>query len=294
MVFFGAGVIAQLCFLLRGALTQKNMLKILGWIGFAILVGLSPGKHEHDYNLGTHVLFALLYMAIFIAVAFRKEILPVINEQGILQLTMVFWYFLATRFGVSEITTHLHPLIMMGIAIPSIIILCSAFSTYELHPVQKLFFYIWFLVIIVALTFFHFDIFGVMNIFSSHWERYINFIDSFTSGLTFAYLVAHLTYIIELIPWPGKHQSFADRWREVQEFAHLLEEKYDDTQLKAYETTLIIVIQGGFLSLNYYFQAISHFLAINLSLLLTQLLVFHRHAVRAQIQTMRGCVQENH
>lgn len=286
LVFFGLGIICQLGIFLRDISFRENSTKIGLSVGIALLGGMSPGKREHDYNLVFHILFSFLFLVVNLAIAFRKTILPTISEQTLLQLVIVFWYFLATRLGISSIIHHWSHPIYIVLFIPTAATLVVAFTPTILSSAAQLLLYVWYLIIIVIMTAFHFKFRQLFNLTSSPLLEDVNAFECFTSGIVFTYLVSNSFYLLNLIPLPGKHESFANRWKDVCAFASLLIEKYADDQLKVWEACLILFLQGGLLALNYHYNVISDFLAINLALILTQVLAFQHDRILKLLQML--------
>ena len=86
-------------------------------------------------------------------------------------------------------------------------------------------------------------------------------------------LLAYSSYIWSLVPIPGKHETFREKWLKVQIFIRELDRAYDNTQLRRHQSLLIILIEGGLLWLNHTFQIVSPIIAINISLILFSILI---------------------
>ncbi len=266
ILYVGLGMLTQLVILLWGKLSKKVVKRI--FIDVAIVVGflLYMLGRERFHDPASSILIAFFAVPLLLSWDLRKIILPRISEQSILQLLLIFWYVLMMHNSVEYLKT-----LALIFAFPSLATLAMTFTSSKANNAAKLFFYLWYIIMIAVLAFVNFDLRYFLMAFDHLAKVKSHFLGDFLSGFTFFYLVSHLNYFIEIIPLPSKHQSWSDRWKEVKEYAGLLESKYDDYQLHLYQTGLIILVQGGFLFCNYYFHLMGQFLAVNLSLLLLQI-----------------------
>ena len=269
ILIFVAGIIFE-ALLLTGRTAQYKKLALitsllLGLVVILFLIDAIQGRLVDWPHYAR--LFSLLFPIAF-AYSFKKEILPVINEQIVLSLTVEFW-FTFLGFFYSDVT-YKNLLAILAI-IPTIGALIIAFTNIHIKFWGRIFFYSWFLAIIVFLIIFQFSS-GILSfLFSSLVDGQLPMtqlanlapFNIFTHGMTFLYLAANAWYLYELIPIPGKSQSIQDRIRQWQAHLKLLSGKYSNYQLKSIHSLLIILIQGGSLILNYYFKLIPNSLFIN-------------------------------
>ncbi|MFH0875659.1 MAG: hypothetical protein V1859_07005 [archaeon] len=252
---FGAGILTQAVVLL-GKKILKDYKMLL--FGLAIsLVGLTPGKHESNYNLYMHILFCFLYFAFLFSIYFKKEILPVIDERTLLLFNIILINLVATYLMIWR------NFILLAITLPTLAVLYITFSVNKLNFASKLLLYIWFLIMNISLIIFKFS-FGAMSFFFNEAEiTSYSPIDIFLTGMVFLFLVSNAVYIFELIPIPGKHQSFSDRIKQLKEHICVLVSKYSDEQIKPWFGLFLIVILGGGFYLNFIFHIIPNEILMN-------------------------------
>ena len=136
----------------------------------------------------------------------------------------------------------------------------------------KLLFYSWFLVIVVTLGLFRFSFSHLSLFFDRAHTPWIGSVDCLLTGMAFLYLIVNATYIWELIPIPGKNQSWQDRMRQWHELTGLMTKRCDDQQPSHLQTVMIIVLQGGGLLLDYQYHLVPAGLLINVLILLPVIL----------------------
>lgn len=201
ILYFGLGVIAQAVFLIRN---DWNWGKLLACLGIGVF-GMLPGKHESNYEPIFHILMSLSFFAFMFALFFKEDILPVINEKTLLSYSLTFWYaYLAIFYK----PTLFHNILLFLFLIPTGATLCIALIKYKLNFFWKLFFYSWFLIIVVSIGLFQFSYHHLTIFFVSSRLPWVGTVDCMLTGMAFLYLVVNATYIFELIPIPGKNQSW--------------------------------------------------------------------------------------
>lgn len=277
-VFF-LGAFAQFSLLSRFWKSCPGASKKLVSCFLLSLVVFLPWDNEPKYTFSTHLMYSIVVFSCSSAWSFRKEILPKIDEQSILQMTIVVWYFFIIN---SDIAYHLYlGLFSFSFLFHVAILLCITVSTlfiaitpYRLKPLYKVCFYIYFLLALIYLSVPNIKFIAqtIQLVDSMQFDK-VSLLDTLISGSFCFYLLAHVVYISMLVP-------FKQSWKEVKEYAGLIANKYDDTQLHVRDTILIIIVQSGSLLLNYYFKIVNEFIMIYLSIVLMQFLVSQKHRMQ--------------
>jgi hypothetical protein len=249
---FYAGIVAQAVFLLLDRFEARDVLKLLGCCAAAPL-GLIPGKHETHYHLPFHLLMVACVFSVVYAVCFKKKILEHINKEILMVWTLVGLYIaLRTPFVTA------HPLVLILLLVLSVLPIVNAFTEMDASHAGRVYFYVWFLCVLVGIAASKFAFSTAANVFGfSHGTEEINSLEMFIIGMSFLYLVVNLWYVIELIPLPGKHQSFSDRLAEVREAMEILADDYDAKQVRWWKTVLLLVVSGSLLAVNHFQQFVS-------------------------------------
>ena len=235
---------------------------------FAVsLFGLLPGKHERDYSLGAHLVVSAGWFTLAAAYLFRKRIIGILNEQYLLHINIVYTFFLFTHLDWQGPDASL----LFFALLPSIHTLVLILHPKPFKMGINVISFVWFFfmsIIMLVGSFAHFltTLLGEGASALSLWE-------GLTMGPVFFLLLAYTSYICSLIPIPGKHQSFRSRLLEVKIFIRELDRAYDDVQLRRRQGALILLIEGGLLWINHYFQFVSPLVAINMSLILFSILI---------------------
>ena len=261
ILWFGLGVIIQAILLIRNDWDWGKLGLCLG-IG---LMGFMPGKHENNYDPLIHIFLCFCFFAFIFAITFKEDILPLISEKILLSYSLIFWF---SFFSFFYKDAFIHKFLFILFLLPSLATVFIAFIKSKLNFWGKLFFYSWFLTIIVSLGLFRFSFSHLSLFFSNHHSSWIGPIDCILTGMAFLYLVVNATYIWELIPIPGKNQSWKSRMEEWHELTNLMTQRCDDQQPTHVQTILILVLQGGGLFLNYQYHLVPAAVLINVLLLL--------------------------
>lgn len=272
IMMFGVGVVFQASALLRG---NWNLGKILLALGAAALA-LLPGKHEHVYDPLFHALLAMSFAACVFAWLFREIILPAISEKVLLFYTLIFWIELFPGFHQP---TVLHGVLLILALVPTAATLVIAFMRTPLTFGMKLLLYTWFLCLILSLGLIRFPFYQLRVFFQEQQVPWVTPIESLSAGMAFMYLAANATYIFELIPIPGKHQSWADRMRQWHEFTNLLTSRVDAESALPIQSVLVLLGVGSAWALNAVFNWLPTDTAINLLIALPAFLPFFSAAM---------------
>ena len=242
---FYAGILAQAVFLLLGQLGLKDAGKLLACCAGSAL-GFIPGKHERNYDLSFHMFMVACVFAIAYAFCFKKKILQHIDKEIVSVWTLVGLYIaLRTPFIVS------HPQLLILVLCLSLIAVANAFAGFDKAYGWQVYFYIWFLCILVGIVISQFAFSTVFSIFGQNAAPADSF-TLFVVGMSFLYLAVNFWFLIELIPLPGKHQSFSDRLEEVEEAMEELAEDYDVAAVPLWKTSLLLILTASLLAANYW------------------------------------------
>lgn len=226
------------------------------------------------------------YVGIF-SILSKDTVLSIINERVLLQLSVLYVYVTVVHYS----NTIFWNLWLVVVCIPLIIAIYLAFKTLYLSDTAKLLSYIWFLILNVLLILAFFPNGNPLRIgeFIVNTHEYTALI----TGTTFFYLVSNISFLYMLIPFKGKHQSWEERMREWHELTHVMKTKHDELQTHHYMTVGILVIQGGVLAGNYFFNIVSHIDMITIVLFSSQLLsMFEDEFIRKyQLKFERSTVE---
>jgi hypothetical protein len=249
---FYAGIFAQAVFLLIGRFESKDFLK-LGGCCLGSLAGLIPWKHETNYHLNVHLFFIACVFAIIYAFCFKEKILERINKEILMVWTLVGLYIaLRTPLVMS------YPPVFLALLGLGLLPVINAFAGFDSSYGWKVYFYIWFLCVLVGIAASKFAFSTVANVFDfSHATEAVTALQMCVIGMSFLYLAVNLWYVVELIPLPGKHQSFSDRLEEVEEDLEILADDYDDEQVSWWKTVLLLAVSVTVLAANYFVNFVS-------------------------------------
>jgi hypothetical protein len=278
---FYAGILVQAVFLLIGQFERSDLTKLLGCCAGSLL-GFIPGKHEHQYSLSFHLFAAAAAFSIIYAIFFKQKILERINKEILMVWTMVGLYI---AFQTSLITAH--PPVLIVLSALSAIPIVNAFAHFDKSYGWKVYLYIWFLCVLIGIAASKFAFSTVVNIFQFHQNaEEINSVTAFFVGMSFLYLTVNLWYVIELIPLPGKHQSFSERLEHVKEDMEILADDYDDAQVRWWKTVLLLAISISLLALNYFQHFVSDETLIPLLIVLLPVTDKFKLPCKAPVQTI--------
>ena len=252
---FYAGILTQAVFLLLGQLGLKDAGKLMACCAGSAL-GFIPGKHERNYDLSFHLFMVACVFAVAYAFCFKKKILQHINKEILLVWTLVGLYLaLQTPFIVA------HSQLLMLVLALSLIAVVNAFAGFDKAYGWQIYFYIWFLCILVGIIASQFAFSTVFSMFG-HNAVPADAFTMFVVGMSFLYLAVNFWFLIELIPWPSRHQSFSERLEEVEEAMEDLAEDYDVESVPFWKTALLLILTASLLAVNYFGRFVSDTLLI--------------------------------
>jgi hypothetical protein len=276
VLWFALGVALQALLLIRG---DWNWGRLLLCVGFAAL-GMLPGRHEHVYKPYAHMLLSLGFFAFMFAVQFKDDLLPVISEKLLLSYSLIFWFAFFSYFYKGTAWSNALAALCL---VPTAAVVYLAFLRPPLSFAWKLFLYTWFLCVVVSLGLFQFPFQNLSLFLSPEKSPWLNPLDCIVAGMAFLYLAVNMAYLYELIPIPGKHQSWADRMREWHELTRLMTERCEDEPVHRMGM-LIIAGQSIALVLVYRFHWVSAALAINVFVVLPSILSMGNNTTKLALE----------
>jgi hypothetical protein len=145
--------------------------------------------------------------------------------------------------------------------------------------------YTWYLVIIVFLGCLQFP-FGNLSIFHDGSALgWLGPIDAFATGMASLYLLTNAYYLSELLPIPGRNQSFSDRMKDWHELTDLMTQRCSDQDGPAEGPAFAIIgALGLLLLLNYVLELLPNSLVISAAIILAAMLL-ERAPIRETLGT---------
>lgn len=253
---FGIGVIFQAFRSVGFVIPKKDVPMILFYAGLSLLM-LLPGKRENpaEYEFTMHILGVYGFFAIAFAVHLRSRILPFINEYALLLWNVLFLYMLCRIFGWE-------PLVIFGL--PTLGTLILSFTRITIGRKWKIAAYIWYMCMVVTIACMQFA-WSSINLFNEVDYRLIGYTAAFFSGIALFFLLAHIIYLIRLLPFPyDKHMTLTQRYDEWTGDLDLMVSKFNDHQMHMIEAVAIIVLCAGVLYLNDMFKLMPDWVLINI------------------------------
>ncbi len=236
---FGLGVITQAWLLIKDRADRGDLKTARNLFLFSLLAIL-PGKHERleEYRLVFHLFLSYCFFVVTFGPYFRKKILPEISCDTLLLWNLLFLY--AVREALIA-----NPLFAGAVALVSLALLANAFLHVHAYAGWRAFFYVCFLLMLIGVgsAFWNFSSAG----YFFGQEASVSFetlLGALLSGFSFFYLAVHVWYVLELIPWPAKHQSFADRLKEVKDEAAQMGDLYEDRWMPRTKMALMVLVVG--------------------------------------------------
>lgn len=264
LLFFGLGLLAQAVLLVRGSWSWGSFLASLGFS----LIGLLPGRNEHNYKFTVHLLFCYAIFAAMIAINFRKALLPRVNEKILLVYTMTLWYALFSFIPAGWPSY----LLMAFFAVPTLGTLWLAFTEERLSFNLKLAFYAWYLVMVVLMVLFQFTFSYMLPFFSDSLGGTPG--GAVLAGMSFCYMTVNATFIFHMLEFRGKHETKEQAHRNWHDWVDTMTGRYNDrSQLTVAQTFLVTAFFGGLLAANYSHNYVQPATAVNLGILVPLLFI---------------------
>jgi len=191
--------------------TARGVRKYL--LAFAIgLIAFVQGKGEHHYDPALHLFGYFFLFAIATFWLFKERLMPRVSESSVFVRSLVFWYLLLSVQS-GEISA-----IMAVAAVPTAVTLAVAFTVRTWGYRTKLFLYVWFLVVTVAMGFLFVQLSDLSYLLlPGQQHATATPFDLLLTGMALTYLTGSMFYIFELSP-PVRKSDRPD-WRKRVKFA---------------------------------------------------------------------------
>lgn len=273
-LLFIVGAIIHLIMILGREFFSRGMIFCLA----ISLIGLAPGKREREYDLYEHVFLALILFIVFVAINFRKNILQLVDEKRIVQIFVIALYIgiqiFITNVGFYDFV--LKGSILFSAVIISPLIVFIIFSKKDISNTFKFMLYVWSIFFAFIIVVMQVDIRIFSTLFTS--TEYAQFskqeyTNALMSGIVLVPLIANGFYLLDLIPIPGKRQSFKSRMKELRVTIKEYLERYDSTQSSTTTLLSIMFIQVLVLVINFQFNILSQDIVILASILISDMFV---------------------
>lgn len=240
---FYLGVIAQAAFLVIGRVPVQELKYFPLCFAWALL-GLLPGKHEHNYDVYIHFFFTAGVFAIAFAWTYRKYLLDPINREVLLAWNLIFLY--------AAMRTHAHPYFVYAATVIALVLFVNLFFPFDLRKHMQTAMYAYFLCIVAGTAFLYLSLSHITFFFNHGAGELPDAASVFFAGASLLYITVNMWYVYELNPIPGKHESLEHRMQAVREDAAMMEQAYDESfQPLSYElfatAAIAALLAGNFL-----------------------------------------------
>ncbi|HBB66092.1 MAG TPA: hypothetical protein DCZ93_02090 [Elusimicrobia bacterium] len=269
IAFFALGCLVQAVLLVRNHWSWGRFLVCFMVCPFALWQESESGR---DYNLPVRLFVSLCLFTGVFAAAFRDALFPRVNEKVLLAYTLTFWY---AFFSFVFSPTPLWYCVMSAMALPTLGILFLAVSDRKPSFAFKLFFYIWYLLMVVFMGLLQFSYSYMLSFFTGAAARGETPASAALAGMAFCYIAIHFTYLIGILPINGgRGNDDPFMGRDWHERVNRMTGRFNDnSQLSVLQTFSLVLVFGGFLAGNYFYKFISAATAVNLGILLPLLLM---------------------
>lgn len=244
VVAFGAGVAAGCLNLALQDFEDFDGGDLLACF-FIGLLAVIAGFYKDDAPAGDpeHWLKVFVVFSLVFGLAYKKRILPRIDKFTVYYFTLVYGYYVYTLGSITWAPLYAVTAIPAGISI------ISAMVRFELSDPWKLFYYVWFMLLMAVI--------GVMGFnqrcfvfFGSSVPMHPGWLEMFVSGMAMNYVVVMLANAVSLVPLPGRGQSFSNRMAEVRDSIQVFESKVLVQDLPLGKSGLITLCLGLVLGAN--------------------------------------------
>ncbi len=264
-------------YVVKSLTAVKKGFDMLMWITsgvFALIIATLVTRGSPT-SIETYVLFGLIIFGFAVTCLLYRNLLPRVNEHSLLILSLLVFYCVTkyVRVGDSYIGIAI---VFLFAGLPLLLSLYSSLVNTPIHSAFKLFFYIWFIIVNIFFLIFYLVSYDIsLTNFSVH--RFVSPFDAFLTGFTAFTLLSNLGFLYMFV-FPGSRgHGWKGRINEWKEYATILVQKHDDSQLHLYQTALILLIGGGGLIVNYLFGSVSDGVVIPVYLLFSQSLIPPNH-----------------
>lgn len=252
---FGIGLLVQALYKLVPVLDALGIKKLFGIIGISFLItvgGVLKGGFTATFEEG-FLSFCIIFCGLLFF-AFRKKILPKINELVLLCWNIGICYILLKNFG------FFHPLILI-FSLPTIFSFSIIFLKVKLNRFFQIGLYIWFMVMSIILTFVYFPWSTIRTGFQTHQ---FSSLEMFFLGMTMYYVINYYLCLISFLPLTKKRDKPGDAMKRVQEHATIVENQYDEIQFHPAISFLITAILVSILIVNFVSPFISEVILLGI------------------------------
>ncbi len=268
-VLFAVGIIAE-AFLLLGRVDKKDIF-LMGVDVVLSAVGFIPSKDEwsgSEYAFVMHFSIAAVFFAVGYALTFKKRLMPIIDEQLLLIFNILFIYIYAIQGGFEQFSLMLIPIIFMTAAV-----FVNAFLHTPITRMWKIIFYIWFLVMTVAFAVMQFSFNNLGAFLNGGADIYFLPVGTLLSGMASLYIAIHLFYLYRLVPIPSGDERWSEIIKDWKADLDLIVERYSTVEGTVTSTAIIVIILGGLLAINYFFNFLSPVFLLSAGLALASFVV---------------------
>ena len=263
--FFVLGMVTQAFYMLRSRWEKGDIKRIL--ISMAVgLFGLLPFRNEDGYNLGLHLFGMCLVAAFAFAKTFQKRIISAVGARSLIILNILVVFLIVNRWGFSQY-------IFAIILIPTLATLINGFTDLGKYFFWQVFFYTWFAIMLVFIGLLNFGFNEFIKIFSFDVENSgIFYLNTFILGSAFLYIVTNIWFVIGLIPYKRKDQTYGERIQEIKKHMQLLAYGYIWEKENRGINFLLLVSLLVLMVLNFYYRKVDDKLVITAALALMPIL----------------------
>jgi len=246
IAWFALGVAVQVLLSLRDRVWTWKMLAIAGGAVFgAALIGARSGDVDGSPEI---VALGLGLFALFLALGFQEELLPVVNDRVVLCYTLALWYALALT---NPPGTERFILWSAALIWPTGIAVKISLSQTPVTAVWKVVLYGWFLCTVVGLGLMQYTSDGLVLFNSQREVPWISAGECVMAGMASLYLAVNAFFLFYLVPIPRRSRRWSDQIRDWHAFTALLTQKYDGDPPRIAQLFVILVGEGGVLWVNY-------------------------------------------
>ena len=270
-IWFAIGLVLE-AFVLTGRKFNKAIAFIMALCaGLALLVNLVMSfKGESVFSqegFAAHVVVFAVVFSVCFGYILRDLILPAINEQVLIIWNLLFLYVYFSRSNGLGVFTYI-------ILTLSLLTLANGFLDLHSRKFWKVFFYAWFLFMVVYFAFTQFTFHNLSFLTATQPVAGLNGLVALLTGMAGFYLIVNFWYLFRLIPLPlSRSTTYTERINEWKSDTRAMASKFKDIKIKPLGTSLIILLLGAALALNFHFRIVSDWLIIDLALVLTPLLI---------------------
>lgn len=246
--FFALGIIFQVIAKLSKKWKSSDWVLIAAAIVLGSFSGIIlGGDAKRDYILSHHLTASLLFSALLMVLLFRKRFISFVSARSLIVLNIIALFLVLDRYNLSRE-------MMIVLAVPSLLTLIGGFSNIDRHFGFQVFFYVWFLVLSVAITVIHFFSRELFLQFDAYDPgKWSIFLDAFLVGSALFYLMINAFYVINLLPTKGKLQSWSSRFEDIREHMQLLAYGYIWKKGDLFGNLVTLVILPAILILNMFY-----------------------------------------